>query len=228
MAAKAEKTRYFSLRTDVEPLLRERWLHPGERLVDFRPLEETGTAPGLEGFSPQRTAGQRFLRVLGYIGLGLLFVLIIPILFYALDGAGGAEDEAKDYRRRRPLYAWGDGAASAAAQAVLPTLKRTGVWVLTDRRLAFVALHGKTTATAPHETGEGDRRPGPVEAETLVELDADRYAYQGSVERTRTSAVLRREKPVGAYHRIAFPDGSGLDMRHRYPPAVDPMARFRR
>ncbi|MCD0442426.1 hypothetical protein LO763_02150 [Glycomyces sp. A-F 0318] len=226
--AKPAKTRYFSLRTDVEPLLRERWLRPGERLLDFRPVEDTGTAPGLRGFSPPRTAGQRFLRVLGYIGLALLFVLIVPILVYALEGLGGAEDDTKDSRKRRPLYAWGDGAGSAAAQAVLPTLRCTGVWVLTDQRLAFVAVQGKTTLTAPHETGEADRLPRPVEIETPVALPSHRYAYEGKVERTRTTALLRREKPVGTYHRIAFADGSGIDMRHRYPPAVDPMARFKR
>lgn len=225
--AKSAKTRYFSLRTDIEPLLRERWLRPGERLFNIRPVEDTGTAPGLEGFSPQRTGGQRFLRVLGYIGLALLFVLLVPILVYALEGLGGAEDDAKDSRKRRPVYAWG-GAGSAAARAVLPTLKRTGVWVLTDQRLAFVAVRGKTTALAPHETGESDRLPDSVEIETPVELAADRYTYQGTVGRTRTSAVLRREKPVGTYHRVAFADGSGIDVRQRYGPAVDPMARFRR
>ncbi|SDD48148.1 hypothetical protein [Glycomyces harbinensis] len=226
--AKAAKTRYFSLRTDVEPLLKERLLWPGERLLNFRPINGDDTSPGLQGFSPPLTGGQRLLKVLGYVGIGLLFVLIFPILIYALEGVGSSsKDDGRDSRRRRPIYAWGDGAASAAAKAVLPTMQRTGVWVVTDKRLVFVALNGRFTALAPHQTGEAGREPGPIEVETVVEMVAGRFAYQGQVERTRTT-WLRREKPIGPYHRIAFPDGSGIDVRHRYSPANDPMARFGR
>jgi hypothetical protein len=27
---------------------------------------------------------------------------------------------------------------------------------------------------------------------------------------------LRRHKPIGAYYRVRFPDGSGVDLRNRY------------
>jgi hypothetical protein len=215
--SKAKQTRAFSLRSDLNDLLTERWLDPGERLLTFRPIDEGGTAPGLEGIPVPRTAGQRVRRVLFFTGLALLFALLIPIAVYVwLESLGGESDDGEDTRRRRPLYAWGDGRESAASRAVVPTLGRTGVWILTDQRLAFLALNGSTTASSKHATGESHLEAGPIEVEPLVEVAANQYSYESRVERTHTTWLLRRRKPIGAYYRVAFPDGSGIDLRNRY------------
>lgn len=214
--SKTEKTRTFSLRSDVNDLLTDHWLRPGERLLSFRPIDANGTKPGLSGIPLPRSAGGLLRRILFYIGLALLFILLIPILIYALEGIGESGDDGEDTRRRRPLYAWGNGRESAASRAVVPTLKRTGIWVLTNERLAFLALNGSTTAISKHATGESHLEAGPIEVEPLVEVTADRYSYEGRVERMHITWLLKRHKPVGAYYRVAFTDGSGVDLRNRY------------
>lgn len=212
----AEKTRDFSLRSDVDELLAQRWLRVGERVVNLRPVDGNGTAPGLDGIPVPRTTGQWVRRVLFWIGVALLVVLLIPILVYALEGLGSPGDPNEDTRRRRPLYARGDGRESVASRAVVPTLGRTGIWVLTDQRFAFVAVNGATTMLSKHRTGEGDRSAGPVEVETPAEVDAGQFVNEGRVERVHTTWLRRREQPLGAYYRVRFEDGSGIDLRNRH------------
>jgi hypothetical protein len=79
--------------------------------------------------------------------------------------------------------------------------------------LAFVAVEGRTYGKFLSGSGKPSTFTGPVPIRTLVEVRDTHYTYEGEVDRLRRTRILRRCKPAGAYRRISFADGSGVDLR---------------
>lgn len=48
---------------------------------------------------------------------------------------------------------------------------------------------------------------------TVAELPAVEWRYEGTVEHTRTTRMLKRVKTIDSYDRIVFTDGSDIDVR---------------
>lgn len=208
----------LDLKRDAQRVLQEHWLRPGERLLEAVPVWKL---PALDGIpNPGWTAGQLAKQVVKVVGLALLWIVfsvLIAIVFVALaDGiTGSGGDSGKPKRIKGPgVVLRGEGEGSAMGRLVTPALRRRGWWVLTDRRVAFVAVqrsYGKFWSGSGPET----KIDGPVPLETVLEIPRQQYAYDED-HRYRKTRILRRTKPAGLYRRITLADGSGVDLRRRH------------
>jgi len=203
----------FDLGRDSKTLLSEQWLEEGEWL---RACVPTWSLARFEGVpKPHPTAGQAWAAV-GRFLLRIpvyLFVAWIALLFME----SGADLEAP--KRGRPAaFVWGGGRDSQAGSFATPALRRRGIWVLTDRRVAFLGVRARTTSRLFSEEpvrGKAHKDYRPVPIETIAEFPAAEWRYEGTVERTRTTRFRKRVKTVGKYHRVVFADGSGIDVFRR-------------
>jgi hypothetical protein len=196
----------FDLRRDGKTLLEREWLQEDEWLRECVPSWRLAAFDGVP--KPHPTAGQAWAAVGRFIVRIPLYLFVFWIVL--LIGDAGPSSP-----RRPAAVVWGDGLATRAGSLAAPALRRPGIWVLTDRRVAFLGVHARTrsrllsAAPAPGEPHE-DYRPVPIE--TVAEFPAEEWHYEGTVERTLTTRILKRANPIGSYDRIVFTDGSGIDI----------------
>ncbi|WP_100446268.1 hypothetical protein [Glycomyces xiaoerkulensis] len=198
----------FDLRRDGERMLHRQWLRPGEHLVAQVPL---WGLPHLDGVPrPPRTRSQRW-SLLRRILLGWPKYLVLGVLAAVMaDGFTPGGGTAKG----PPVMIKG-GPGTEAASLVSPALRDRGIWVLTDRRLAFVTVRGRTYSrvfSTDPEPGEPDRPHRPVPIETPASAPADRFRHEGKRAETKGG------KAAGVYDRVVFGDGSTVALRSRIQP----------
>jgi hypothetical protein len=203
----------FDLKLDSPGLLERQWLEPGERLIDWIPQWKL---PVLEGVPrPWWTADQvlwRIAKTLGWI-VGSVFILIV--LAFLADGLSGASvDGGSGQKVKGPnVVLHGKGRDSVMGRMVTPALRYRGLWVFTNRRIAFIAVEGRTYGKFLSGSGDPSEFAEPVPISTVIEVRDTHYEYDGEVDRLRRTRLLRRYQPAGVYRRIAFSDGSGVDLR---------------
>lgn len=201
----------FDLLRDSRTLLEREWLRPQERLRKHAPTWRLVRFEGIP--RPRPTAAQAAMAVGRFIVRIPLYLFLAWIIVLAMESGGG--DLEKPRRRTPMVIVWGQGRDSRAGSLATPALRRRGIWALTDRRLAFLAVRARTSSklfsTEPLRGNDAHAEYRPVPIETVAEFPADEWRYEGTVERTRTT-LRGRVKPVGRYHRIVFADGSGVDL----------------
>ncbi|MCC3763886.1 hypothetical protein K3N28_12510 [Glycomyces sp. TRM65418] len=201
----------FDLRRDGKTLLEREWLQEGEWLRECAPSWSLTAFEGIP--KPYPTAGQAWAAAGRFVARLPVYLFVSWVVLLAGESGG---DVGTSSPRRPAAVVWGDGLASRAGSLAAPALRRPGIWALTDRRVAFLGVRGRTrsrllsAAPTPRGSHEG-YRPAPIE--TVAEFPADEWAYAGTVERTRTTRLLKRTKSIGEYARIVFADGSGIDVR---------------
>lgn len=193
------------LRRDGEAILRGQWLQPGERLIAHVPVWRL---PYLEGIpKPRRTGEQiRAALVRGLLGWPKYLLIGVFMIFMAEGITPGGE------RKGPPVMIKGPGPGSDAGRIVGPALRGRGLWALSDRRLAFVVIRGRTYAqlfSSDPQRGSTDEPHRPVPIETVFAVTADRFRREGKVE------SVKGTKPVGTYERIVLADGSSVELRCR-------------
>ncbi|MFB9658534.1 hypothetical protein ACFQS3_20055 [Glycomyces mayteni] len=207
------------LKVDAKWVLNANWVRPDERLLEWAPVWKLPVMEGLP--RPRMPLGQALQRIGKTIGLVLLWtvgsVVMLIVLAFVADGLSGASvgGGGKTKRVKGPgVVLHGDGRASMMGRLVTPALRRKGWWVLSDQRVAFVAVKRCYTKFLSG-TGTEKKIDGPVPLETVLEIPRERYAYDED-HRYRKTAILRRTKPAGLYRRISLADGSGVDLRRRH------------
>jgi hypothetical protein len=207
----------FDLQLDSPGLLERQWLEPGERTIDWIPQWKL---PEFEGVPrPPWTAEQVLRRVAKVVALTLAWivgsVVLLAVLAILSDGlSGGSADGSGRPKLKGPdVVLRGKGRGSVMGRLVTPELRCRGLWVFTDRRIAFVAVEGRTYGRFLSGSGSPSTFTEPVPIRTLFEVRDTQYEYEGEVDRLRRTRILRRFKPAGVYRRIAFADGSGIDLR---------------
>ncbi|GAB3656342.1 hypothetical protein GCM10028833_31880 [Glycomyces tarimensis] len=197
-------------------MLEREFLEHGERLYEWVPVWHR--LPVLEGIpKPRRTVSEAAAALPRAIGRLLMrtvgIVVVIIVVFMAESG-----DVGSGVGRSPSIVARGQGERSQVARAIAPALRRKGVWVLTDRRLAFVEVRGRVwgewISSEPGKNASAERYPS-VEAAVLVEIPAEQFVFEPRIERTRKRRITGRRKHVGYYRRVVFPDGSRIDFRKR-------------
>lgn len=127
-------------------------------------------------------------------------------------------------RRVVPVTVSGPRSDCRAASLADAARKKTGVWILTDKRFAFVEVHDHDQReTAPESTEERlgllkmhlnlpgtwspdqeDRQLRPVTTVPAFELTADRYWDHGRDRRKPKGSI------EGVFHLLEFPDHSSI------------------
>ncbi|WP_136535259.1 hypothetical protein [Glycomyces buryatensis] len=124
-----------------------------------------------------------------------------------------------------PVTVSGSQSDCRAASLADSARTKTGVWVLTDQRFAFVEVRDQDQReAAPASTKEhldllklhlgnlpdewsadqGDRPLGPVKTVPVFELTADRYHDRGRDQ------MKPKGSKEGVFHLLEFPDGSSI------------------
>lgn len=211
----------FDLKRDSYALLRFQWLEADEKLIAWTPVWKM---PRLSGIPrPPMPLSYVLARIGGFLWRAPLFLILAALALYALGEAGGGGDlgggggGSKKYRKGPPVLIRGEGANSEAGRLVTHALRSRGIWVLTDRRLAFVTVRGRTCSrlTSAEATPEDRRRrpESPVPVDDRVEVRADRFQRVLAREVRLRTRLLRRTVTVGVYDSAVFPDGSGVAFR---------------
>lgn len=208
----------FDLKLDSPGLLERQWLEPGEKTIDWIPQWKL---PVFEGFPrPPWTAEQVWRRIGKVAGLTLLWivgsVVLLAVLAILADGMSGASLDGGSGNKKSKgpnVVLRGQGRESVMARMVTPALRCRGLRVLTNRRIAFIAVEGRTYGKFLSGSGKPSEFTEPVPIRTLFEARGAQYRYDSEVDRLRRTRILRRFKPAGVYRRISFSDGSGIDLR---------------
>jgi hypothetical protein len=207
----------FDLKLDSPGMLERQWLEPGERTVDWIPMWKL---PAFEGMpKPPWTADQVMRRIAKVMWLTLAWivgsVVLLIVLAFLADGLSGASGGGSGRRKVKgpDVVLRGQGRESVMGRLVTPALRGRGLWVFTNRRIAFVAVEGRTHGRFLSGNGEPGVFAEPVPIRTVIEVREPDYRFEGDVDRVRKTRILRRSKPAGVYRRISFPDGSGIDLR---------------
>ena len=213
----------FDLKRDSYALLRFQWLEAGEKLIAWTPVWRM---PRLDGVPRPPVPLSYALRKLGGVLWRVpLFVILGALALYALGESGGGGDlgggggggPKRKYRKGPPVLIRGEGAGSAAGRLVSHALRSRGIWVLTDRRLAFVTIRGRTCSklTSTEATPDDRRRrpEAPVPVDNVVEVRSDGFQRVLAREVRLRTRLLRRTVTVGVYDSAVFPDGSGVAFR---------------
>ncbi|THV41628.1 hypothetical protein [Glycomyces buryatensis] len=187
----------FDFERDAQSLIRRQWLGAGERLRVCAPVRKPIEFDGIP--KPPPTPGQvarGTLRVLGWTLLWMLFFWILAILEANDVNYGGSR------HRQRSIVIWGKGSESQAGRIVSSAMRSRGIWVLSDRRFAFLKVDAKSQG---------------IQVETVAAAPATAWRYSGLVDRTKRGRLTGRYRVQGRYHRIVFPDGSGIDFAATTP-----------
>ncbi|MEU5155345.1 hypothetical protein [Glycomyces sp. NPDC021274] len=206
----------FDLQLDSPGLLERQWLEPGEKTVDWIPQWKL---PEFEGVPrPPWTIEQVLRRVAKVLWLTLVWVVgsvvLLIVLAILADGLSGADAGGSGKKVKGPnVVLRGKGRDSVMGRLITPELRCRGLWVFTNRRIAFVAVDGRTHGKLLSGSGDPSTFTEPVPIRTLFEVRDPQYRYEGEVDRLRRTRILRRFKPAGVYRRITFADGSGIDLR---------------
>lgn len=204
----------FDLKRDTVAMLRGQWLEEGESIVAWTPVWRL---PALDGIPAPAVPLGHALRVTARIVAKTpLYAIIGVFALWALGESGG--DIGSGGSKGPAVVIRGSGRDSMAGRLVTSALRARGVWVLTDRRLAFVAIGGwvysKAFSSNPSPS-ETERSLPPVPHETVFYARSGAYQYDGVRRRTRQTRLTRREKPAGHYHVVSFTDGSTVELRRR-------------
>lgn len=217
-----EQTQYrgFDPVLDARPVMHSQFLHRGEEVLfavgvlpantayDVRGRERNGS-PKRFVLSALKTTLVTTIRVIAK----LIAIYLSPNFFPELSG-----------RRVVPVTVSGPRSDCRAAALADAARSRTGVWILTDRRFAFVEVRDHDQrATAPETTedrlellkwnldlpgrwspGQEDQQLGPVTTVPVFELSADRY-WDRSRDRRKPKGSVE-----GVFHLLEFPDGSSI------------------
>ena len=211
------RTPRFDLKLDSPGMLDRQWLEPGERLIDWIPQWKLPVFEGLP--RPPWTAEQVLRRVAKVVLLTLAWVVgsvvllaVLAVVADSLSGAGGGGGSGSKLKGPDVVLR-GQGRQSVLGRMVTPALRCRGLWVFTDRRIAFIAVEGRTYGKFLSGSGKRGEFTEAVPIRVLVEARDTQYTFEGDVDRLRRTRVLRRFKPAGVYRRITFADGSGIDLR---------------
>ncbi|MFC3493322.1 hypothetical protein [Glycomyces rhizosphaerae] len=211
------RTPRFDLKLDSPGMLERQWLEPGERLIDWIPQWKL---PAFDGIPrPPWTFEQVAWRIAKFLWLALAWiigsVIILIVLAFLAEGLSGASVDGPDGRKLKGpnVVLRGQGRESILGRMVTPALRCRGLWVFTDRRIAFIAVEGRTYGKFLSGSGKPGEFAEPVSIRTLIEVRDNQYQYDSEVDRLRRTRILRRFKPAGVYRRIAFADGSSIDLR---------------
>lgn len=206
----------FDLKRDSIAFLRGQWLEEGEAIVAWTPVWRL---PRLNGIPAPGVPLGHALRVTARIAAKApLYAIIGLFVLWALGESGGGGGGGGSKVKGPAVVLRGQGRDSMAGRLVTPALRARGLWILTDRRLAFVAIRGwvysKTFSNDP-STEDEERELPPVPHDTVFYARSGAHRYEGTLSRTRRTRFLKREKPAGRYHVVTFPDGSTVELRVR-------------
>lgn len=209
------RTPRFDLQLDSQAMLERQWLEPGETLIDWIPLWKFPTLEGIP--KPPWSFEQIVLRIAKILWLTLAWILGSVVLLLILaaigDGFNAGGGDASSKIKGPNVVLRGQGRESVMGRMVTPELRSRGLWVFTNRRLAFVKVESRTYGKFLSGSGKPSEFPEPVPIRTVLEVRDTNYTYEGEVDRFRRTRFLRRFKPAGVYRRINFADGSGVDLR---------------
>lgn len=205
----------FDLKLDSRGMLERQWLEPDERLIDWIPMWKLPVFDGIP--KPPWTFEQiawRVARVLWLTAAWIVGSVVMVILFAPLlEGFSGGGGSSSEKVKGPNVVLRGEGRESVLGRMVTPALRARGLWVFTDRRIAFIAVEGRTYGRLLSGSGEANEFGEPVPIRTVIEVCEPHYQYEGEVDRLRRTRILRRFKPAGVYRRIGFADGSSVDLR---------------
>jgi hypothetical protein len=200
--------------------MHSQFLRPGEEVLFAVGVSPANTAYDVRGRersgSPKRfvlSALKTALVTTARVITKLVVIYISPSFFPELSG-----------RRVVPVTVSGHRSDCRAASLADAARGKTGVWILTDQRFAFVEVRDHDQPeTAPEQTEEHlslmkmhldlpgkwspdqeDRRLGPVTTVPAFELSADRYWDRGRDRRKPKGSV------EGVFHLLEFPDDSSV------------------
>ncbi|HEY1179015.1 MAG TPA: hypothetical protein VGF17_22915, partial [Phytomonospora sp.] len=165
--------RAFDVARDARWVLHEHWLRPGEGLEAFAGVTRTRAHTDVPGLAEDgRVAPPWILRALkaALRVVGIMFVL-------ALIGDGQPPGRR---RRNAPAVVRGTGPDCEAVRLARPGRVATGVWALSDRRLAFLEVQ-ELPGTEIATTG-GYHKPAPVTVDPQVEVPATAFRHEGVVD----------------------------------------------
>lgn len=210
------RTPRFDLTLDSPQMLDRQWLEPGETLTDWIPM---WNLPVFEGIpKPRWTFEQIAWRVakilwltLAWIAGSVVLLIVLALIGEGLDGGSG--DGSSDKVKGPDVVLRGRGRESVMGRLVTPAMRGRGLWVFTNRRLAFVKVESRTYGKYLSGSGKPSEFPQPVPIRTIIEVRDTQYRYESEVDRLRRTRILRRVKPAGVYRRVSFSDGSGVDLR---------------
>jgi hypothetical protein len=213
--------RGFDPELDTRPVMHSQYLRPEEEVLfvygaspanaayDVRDRQRNG--------SPKRSAALSALKWT-LLALIRLFVKLVRFAMHPYYSSG-------EVKGVEPVTVSGMQSDCRAATLADAARGRTGVWILTDRRFAFVEVRDRDErAAASASTKEDlddlkrhigrlpgewtdfqqDRQLGPVEAAPVFELTSDQYHDRG---RDRRKPKGSKE---GVFHLLEFADGSGF------------------
>ncbi|MEV3938312.1 hypothetical protein AB0K52_20340 [Glycomyces sp. NPDC049804] len=211
------RTPRFDLKLDSKGMLERQWLEPEERLIDWIPQWKL---PDFEGIPKppwtseqvvRRTAKIAWLTLVWIVG-SVVLLIVLSFIAEGLSGADGGSGGGKKLKGPNVVL-HGEGRDSMLGRMATPGLRSRGLWVFTNRRLAFLVVEGRTYGKFLSGSGKPSEFDQPVPVRTVLEVRDARYEFEGDVDRLRRTRILRRFKPAGVYRRITFADGSGVDLR---------------
>ena len=216
-----EKIQYrgFNPELDSRPVMHSQYLRPEEDVLFVFGTPATSAAYDVRGRQrdgkPKRSAVLSALKSM-LLGSARLIVRLFEI-FLSHDPfpEGG--------RGVVPVTVAGSQPDCRAAMLADAARGKTGVWILTDQRCAFVEVrnHDQREAVAestrehlellqrrlnrPGEWSDRDDRPlGPVTTVPVFELTADEYEDQGR------HVLKPKGSKEGVFHLLKFPDSSSI------------------
>ncbi|MFC4335062.1 hypothetical protein [Salininema proteolyticum] len=181
----------LDLRTHGRELVERQWLLPGERIIVAAP---SWRLPRLHGISKPRTDFSDHVRETS-ANVRRFVRIVVEEAFFA-KSTGNA---MRIFIKPDVVITGHDDAE--AAEAVINYLRLSGLWVLTDRRLAYLVPDGQVKSRRRSGLPDNADLPAPedVALSTAAEFDADRYRYAGL-------------QSAGQYHLVEFPDGSTIEL----------------
>lgn len=228
--AVAPRFREFHPATDAASLLYSSWLRPGERPV-FMVLEGVdyyqvrGLLSAGDTRTPWAVVGTFLINLL-LVPLMLVWWVVYSFMLLATANRPGynAGGIFWPYPHPRVVVFGADRDCSAIRHlGVLNLNDGAGAWLLTDQRFARVGFSSglaeaeRATAVELHHGIELSLErcrhlpPEPMVCRTELELIQGQFRFEPEVAR---QLPMRFKKPrLQAYNRIAFSDGSGIDMR---------------
>jgi len=219
-----DQTQYrgFDPDLDARPVVHSHYLRPGEEVLFAVGVSRASTAYDVRG---RERGGSPKRFVLSALKTTLVIaakVITKLVVIYLRPGFN------LEFNRRRvvPVTVSGPRTDCRAALLADDARKKTGVWILTDQRFAFVEVRDHDQRETAPETTEDhlglmkmhldlpskwspdqeDRQLGPVTTVPAFELTADRYWDRGRDRRKPKGSV------EGVFHLLEFPDGSSIAM----------------
>lgn len=136
------RTPKFDLKLDSPGMLERQWLESGERVIDWIPQWKLSSFDGIP--RPPWTFEQAARRIAKVLWLTLAWILgsvaILIVLVIISNGLSGASRDGGSSGRKQKgpnVVLRGKGRQSIMGRMVTPALRCRGLWVFTNRRIAF-------------------------------------------------------------------------------------------